>query len=260
MANGFGNAAVKEFNLALDELELNLVFLRTSMRLRPRLSGFLNRQVIQGEAETLVTSFLNLKTVESGLQYRGMLVVLSGAFEHLVRKILHEAIVAINKGFKTYDELPHKLRIQNVVRTGRALTTIGEPPDHVVVNYSELASQLATCVTGAKSFILNPEAFTLFVSSVSSGHLEDIFDVIGIKVDWDGFGREQKFETIFATRGARATGKAVAEHLDRLIKLRNRIAHSGAGGVTVTDDEVEDYIEFFRVFSVQFQKQIAAQL
>ena len=168
--------------------------------------------------------------------------------------------MAINKGVNNYDHLSEKIRSQNILRTGRALTTIREPPDHIVVNYHALAKQLATCVTGAESFTLNAEAFTLFISSVSPRHLEDVFESIGITVNWDDFGKDRKFETMFSTKGARATGKAAAEHLDKFIKLRNRFAHTGPGFVIVTDNYVENHIGFFRVFSIQFPQLIGAKL
>lgn len=260
MADSFGSAAVKEFNLALDELELNLAFLRASTKLRPRLRGFLNWQAIHGEAKVLITQFLNQKSVELSAQYRGMIVVLSGTFEHFVRRVIHEAVVAINRSVKNYDHLPEKMRMQNVLRTGRALTTIREPPDHILVDYHTLAKQLTTCVAGAETFTLNADAFTLFISSVSPRHLIDVCDSIGITMNWDDFGREERFETMLATRGVRATGKAVAEHLDNFIKLRNRFAHTGAGGVIVTDGEVENYIQFFRLFTTQLAHLVATNV
>lgn len=248
MADNFGSAAVKEFHLALDELEANLAFLQASSKLRPRLNGFLNWQVIQGDAKALVTEFLNQKSVELSAQYRGMLVVLSGALEQFVRRVIHEAVMTINSNAKNYDHLSEKLRTQNVFRTGRALTTIREPPDHVVVDYHGLAKQLATCVAGASTFTLNPEAFTLFISAVSPRHLTDVCDSIGVTINWDDFGREQKFEALLATKGVRATGKAVADKLETFIRLRHKFAHAGAGGVVVTDGDVESFTRFFRIF------------
>jgi translation initiation factor 1 (eIF-1/SUI1) len=260
MADSFGSGPVKEFNLALDELEANLAFLRTSTKLRPRLNGLLNWQAIQGEAKSLVADFLNQKSLELSAQYRGMLVVLSGAFEHLVRRIIHEAVLTINTSVKNYDELSEKVRVQNIFRTGRALTTIREPPEHMTVDYNNLAKRLATCLAGADSFTLNAEAFTLFISTVSPRHLLDVCDSVGITVVWDDFGREKKFESMFATKGVRATGKAVADQLEKFTKLRNRFAHAGAGGVVLTDGDLESFIQFFRIFGTTLCQLVAAKL
>jgi RiboL-PSP-HEPN len=260
MAESFGSAAVKEFNLALNELEASLAFLRTSTKLRPRLNGLLNWPVIEGEAKKLVTDFLNQKSVELGVQYRGMLVVLSGAFEQLVRRIVHEVVVTINTSVKNYDQLSEKVRMQNILRTGRVLTTIGEPPDHITVDYNKLAKQLATCIAGADTFTLNAEAFTLFISVVSPQHLTTVCDSVGVMVDWDDFGREKTFESMLETKGVHATGKAVADQLDKFTKLRNRFAHTGAGGMVVTDGEVESFIRFFRVFASTLAPLVARKL
>jgi HEPN superfamily RiboL-PSP-like protein len=260
MAGDFANEAVREFCLILDELDGNLGFLRLSSKLRPRLNGLLNWSAVQGDAKLLVTDFLKQKSVELGAQYRGMLVVLSGAFEQFVRRVVQDAVQTINTSAKGFDSLPENLKMQNVYRSGRALSTVREPLDHIIVDYQSLARSLATCVPGAREFTLNAEAFSLFISSVTPTHLADICRWIGITLEWDDFGRVNEFEVMLGTKGARATGKAVSEELARFIKLRNRIAHAGTGGVAVTDNDVDGFLRFFRVFASKLASVVGDKL
>jgi hypothetical protein len=83
-----------------------------------------------------------------------------------------------------------------IALTGRALSAITEPLDHLVVDYHILCRNIATCVPGQENFSLNAEAFGVF------------------------------------------------------IQMRNKIAHTGSGGITVTDTEIEQLLQFFRVFCV----------
>jgi hypothetical protein len=260
MAGAFGSGAVREFNLALDELDGGLAFLRASSRLRPRLHGFLNWSALEGEAKRLVTDFLNQKNVELESQYRGMAVVLSGAFEQFVRRIVQDAVVVINERATGFDDVAESIRVQNIYRSGRALSTVTEPLDHLIVDYHAVAKSLATCFPGAKEFTLNAEAFSLFVSSLTPKRLDDICRWIGVSLDWDSLGRNHDFERMFGTKGARATGKAIGDKLAEFTKLRNRVAHVGTGGIAVTDTDVELYLRFFRVFGAQLAHLIGDKL
>src|SRR5437773_3698914 len=194
MPVAFASDAIREFSLTLDEIESNLEFLRLSAVLRPRLNGMLLWDSIQGDARRLVTDFLNQKSVELGPQFRGMIIVICGAFEHFVRRVVREAVIKLNAGANSFDNLHGELQRQNVYRTGRALTTIMQPLDHVTVDYSALAGNLATCVSGATTFTLNADAFTLFFTGGKPEHLADILKSIGLTLDWDDFGRISSFE------------------------------------------------------------------
>jgi len=240
---------VHEFELTLSEVEANLAFLRASARLRPRLNPFLNWQHFGQDqnAKKLVTDFLACKEIELTPQYRGMVVVISGAFEHAVRRILEEAISAYSSTRRGFASIPQHIRDQNMIRTGRALTRFREPLDHAPLDHQSLVERLASCKPDAEAFHLNPEVFSCCVSSITPGHLEEIFEWIDTKLNWDDFGRNGDFEKLLGTTGAKATGKGVEERLRQFTKLRNNIAHAGGGNLRVTDDEVDIFIRFFRI-------------
>lgn len=259
MANSQTNAGEREFLLALDEIQMNLDYLRISSKVRPRLSSFLDWNTLkaQPDAKNLVGKFLGQKSTEFAVQYRGMIVVIGAAFEEFIRRLIHDSLSrAISRAAK-YDDVPEKLRMQNILRTGRVLANWGEPRDHVKAEYSVLAKNLATCVSGATSFTLNVESFTFFLNTMSPSALESMWEIIGVNLNWDAFGRNKTFESMFATKGAKETGRAVVEKLQDFIRLRNVFAHTGAGGIQVTDSDVEEYIAFFRVFSGELVQSVS---
>lgn len=255
-----GKSAGVQFSLALDELQGGVDFLRASSRLRPRLGPFVNWQAVVGDAKNLINDFLELKEVELSPHYRGMIVVLCGAFEEFVRRLVQDAVARINEKAAAFDDVPETVRIQNVHLTGRALLAAKDPPDHIAIDSTTLASGLSTCVSGAVEFKLNAEAFSLFITNLTPSHLDTVCRSFGVEIDWDFIGGLATFEALFGTTGARATGKQAAARLKQFVSLRNRIAHTGAGGITVSDMDVEDYIKFFRAFAPRLVTYVEGKL
>src|SRR5437762_2954684 len=56
---------------------------------------------------------------------------LAGAFEHFVRRVVRDGILAISGKGVNYDTLDDGIKKQNVYRTGIAFGTIHEPPDYL---------------------------------------------------------------------------------------------------------------------------------
>jgi hypothetical protein len=246
MSSAFASSGLKEFDLALDEVTEALDFSFTAAKLRPRLAGVLNRDRLYDDIERLTATFINFNSVEMAPLYRGLLVVVSGAFEQLVRRIVEDAVVRINGTTSVFDNVPEGIKTQNIFFTGRALCAVREPPDHLSINHQTLVQQLATCTAGAQNFRLNAEVFAMFIANLTPSHLTDVCRSIGVKMDWDYFGKLAEFQTLCGTKGTRSTANAIFDRLAESIKLRNRIAHTGAGGVSVTFDTVIAQIEFFR--------------
>jgi hypothetical protein len=79
-------------------------------------------------------------------------------------------------------------------------------------------------------------------------------------LDWDQIGKIRELSELFGTKGTRATAKAAAERLASFIRLRNRIAHTAAGEVPVSADELRGYIRFFRLFAPGLATVVAAKI
>src|SRR6266496_5502078 len=113
--------AVKEFDLALDDLSSIFDFVRSAIRLRPRLGGMLRWESMGTEEKALVERFLNQQTAEESLLYRGMVISLAGAFEQFVRRTLRDSVLVISGKGTSYDLLDAGIRKENFYRTGLAL-------------------------------------------------------------------------------------------------------------------------------------------
>jgi hypothetical protein len=260
MADGILINALREFELALDELAGNLEFVRVAKQLRPRLGGMLDWGRLDGEARNLATSFMKQRTVEESLLYRGLVVSLAGAFEQFIRRVLRDSISAINGSAQHYDHLREEIRRQNTFRTGIALQSIFEPPDYLDLDYELLAKNIGTCFTGSRQVVLNADAFTIFVSIISPDKLAEALKHIGIKMNWDDLGRIDAMREVLERHDTRETAKALQESLKRFGRIRNKVAHSGSGGVVVTETDLEQLLRFFRTFASSLTSIVDAEL
>ncbi len=240
--------ALREFNAALDDVAASLGFLRSATKLRPRLGAILNWQV-HGEPTQLAKEFINQKGVEETVLYRGMVVVLSGALEAFVRRIVRDVVIEFNRKTSVYDELDESVAVQNIFRTGQALQTVFEPLDHLDFDYELLCRNLGTCCKGVSSFTLNADAFSMYISSVAPNHLVEVMKRIGVSLEWDHLGQDAQMQKLFNKGGARETAKAIQSWLSTFVKTRNKISHGGTGGVLVTQADIEQMLVFFRLFS-----------
>ena len=240
--------ALKEFDLALDDLTSIFDFARSALRLRPRLNDMLSWGSMGTEEKSLARKFLDQRTADESLLYRGMVVSLAGAFEHFIRRILRDSVLEISGSGTSYEALDAVIKKENFYRTGLALGTIHEPLDYLDLNYESLAKNLGTCFTGSAQALLNAEAFAIFLSIISPRNLEDALGRIGVKLKWDDFGRVEEVQKALDLKGTRDTAKAVEANLKQFGKMRNKIAHSGSSGLVVTESEFERLVQFFRVF------------
>jgi RiboL-PSP-HEPN len=200
------------------------------------------------EEMSLARNFLNQRNADESLLYRGMVISLAGAFEHFIRRILRDSVVAIGGSATSYESLDAGIKKENFYRTGLALGTIHEPLDYLDLNYESLAKNLGTCFPGSAQALLNAEAFAIFISIISPRNLEEALRRIGVTLRWDDFGKVEEVQKTLEIKGTRDTAKAVEANLKQFGKMRNKIAHSGSSGLVVTELEFERLLQFFRVF------------
>lgn len=260
MASAFAENPLKEFAAALDDLSNSLAFSQASSRLRPRLSGFLNWAAMSPEAKGLVDRYLKHTSTEPTPFYRGVVIILGGAFEHFVRNLLHEAVVNVRQSVTSYDALGDHIKKENMRRTGQALGSIFEPLDHFDFDYYELCKNLGTCVPGNEEFTLNAEVFSIYVSNMSPEHLVGALSRLGVDLNWDELGGDAGLQQLFGGTGVRETANEIQGYLGEFIKKRNKLAHTGGGGMIFTSEEVEEFLTFFRLFSKRLAQVLQKRL
>jgi hypothetical protein len=212
------------------------------------------------EANALVNRFLKSTATEPTPYYRGIVIILGGAFEHFVRGLLYEAVVTVRGSVASYDALSEKIKKENMRRTGQALATVFEPLDHFEFNYYELCKNLGTCLPGSETFTLNADVFGLYISNMSPEHLVDALGRLGVSLNWDELGSDAGLQELFGGTGARETANNIQVYLSEFIKKRNKLAHTGSGGLTFSSEEIEEFLKFFRLLSKRLAQVIQKRL
>jgi hypothetical protein len=260
MALQFANAALKEFNVALDEVARTLNFISSSAHLRPRLGSVVAWNGIKPEEKQMVQNFIQQKDVELGIVYRGFVILLAGNFEHFVRRLLHDAVSELNKLTSKYEDLHATIRLHNVYRSGQALATAAEPIDHFPVDYANVAKNLATCLSGSDQYILNAEAFTIHIMNTTPKNFIDAFRRVGISIEWNDLGQVKALRDALEKKDTAETANSTESFLRDFIRLRNRIAHTGTSGASITESEITQYMKVLRGFTVAVAQVVATKL
>jgi len=242
--------ALIELDVLLDEVRTSLQFTEEASRLRPRLNDILRWETVDGETRLACQRFMELNKFRPETVYAGLYVRLYGGLEQFIRRVLRDVIVEIDSLVEKYDELDVKIQQQNIRRTGDALATILQPPDHFPVNYESLCVNIGSCRDGATTFALNADAFALHYSNITSSQLEKILKRIGIQLDWDDLGRIDSVQLFFDLEGkTRLAADETKDFLNKFSRTRNQISHNGAGGIVVAKQNMDQTVAFVSVFS-----------
>lgn len=240
---------LREFEVSLADVEANFEFVRAAGWLRPRLGKLLNWDGIDAEGQKGAQRFMNAARIQPELFYRGMLIIIAGAFEQLIRRMLSDSVRAISALNRKYQDIDAQIVLQNVFRTGQALATVVDPPDHVDLNYGELCRNVGTCYEDSDRVTLNPDAFALLFSTLTPARLEDVLHRIGVKLNWDDIGRSADVRKALGETRNRDAANAAQRYFKAFIRNRNRAAHTGSGGQTIAENDVELALTFFRAFT-----------
>ena len=239
-------SALIDLDRQLDVLRADITFVRLAVQLRPRLGSVVQWQAT-GEETELAKRFMNASSNNPEGVYGALLVRLLACFERYVRNTITEVVLKKSRA-ASYDEVESTIGYRNLVLTGRLLSSLDTPRDHLVVDVDELIENLATCRRGSSAFRLNPVAFSSTLISVTPSTLEKAFDNVNIKDWWDKIGASKSVAGLLGTKGARATGEQAKERLKELARWRNHLAHGGEGELTISDSDLSGAVDFVGIF------------
>lgn len=237
-----------ELSTQIEELRLDARFVGLANQLRPRLGSLIQWQ-IQSEALKLVREFISIKSNRPEGVFGPLLIRLLAAFERYLRQLVAGILAQWTSGAVTYDDIPPTLARRNLVLTGRLLSSLDTPRDHLSINVDVLVQNLASCKPGSTGFRLNPDAFCAGITGVSPMNLEKALESVDVTDWWDAVGARGELAKLLGTKGARATGGMARERLKELSRWRNHLAHGGDGDILISDTQLRDAIEFIACFS-----------
>jgi hypothetical protein len=240
--------AANEFETALFEIGCYLDFVSTGHHLRPRVGTMVDWTTLDQEQSNALRAFVGQKEPHVEVGYNGLIIALGAAFEHLVRRLVKEAVLWINTKVDNYEKLPTPLRHQNLIRSGYALVTVADPPVESSYDYELLCKNLATCTSNGGILVLNADAFSVSITNINEKRITDSLSRIGVAINWDVFGQNRALQELFSSKPGRRTVDKVQEYLKAFVIRRNKIAHSGLG-IRVSESDVRTAMSFFKAFT-----------
>jgi RiboL-PSP-HEPN len=251
---------VKELTLSFEDISSTTQLFSRASRLRPRLNGILRWDDMEPEERRLVEDFVNHREVDGRLIALSLVVVCYGLLEKFVRELIERAVKAIDAELRNFDRLPESLTQENIFRTGKALQSIKGTRSHDRYEYSSLARNLGTCIPGSGRYTLNAACFSAEPGILTPTNIDQMFQRIGINLDWDKFGSNSALKRLLGEPRTRDCKYAVQKLLRDIVTKRNTVAHSGGLGIVVDDSEFQLIIEFIPVFCTELVEHVAAKL
>jgi len=252
--------ALKKVGTALDDgllaISTSKSFVRYAHDLRK--GGQIMWQAVPAEQRPLLQSFLAQKAFNPEEINRALYAVTCAALEGFVRSLVQSAVQEIGKLYTSFDEIPEKLRNRNYSVCGRALAQIFNHPDHWKVDFTKLAEDLGACVPGSRRAVLSSDVFGLFIGQITPTNVTEVFDWIGVTIDWAQVAREPRMKKLVQT--VSNPPAEVQRKLRQIIRTRNRIVHMGEGISTISQSELEDAIDFVAALAEALVRQVESKI
>lgn len=232
--------------IVLEGIENDSKYLELASRIKASLNVIANWNNLNTFNNQIVQDFLNIPHLESRRFLNGQYVVVCAAFEKFLRESLETAINDISQKTKSFQELDPLLVNRNMIETGRLLMRVENPSDHVPIDIFELCKNLGGCHPNSTDFKLNADAISLLNGVKEIDKYLDYLRLCGIKIDWDKLCQDKEIQKRFGTKATRETTKKSAEFLTNLVRIRNRIAHTGDSPADITFQQLSDTIAVIR--------------
>jgi len=190
----------------------------------------------------------------------GLYVRVIASFERYLRRRIEAVVDELSMHGNAFEAIPEFIRNRNIALTGRLLSSIDEPKDHLAFNYDALVANLASCTVGSKSFRLNSAAFSAAVVGSGPDVLERALKTINVDHFWDRLGANTHLQKIIGTRGPRETGNHARTKLQDLTRKRNQIAHAGDSEPALSAQDVREAIEFIRALATSLDAEVKERI
>lgn len=243
--------AVREFATSLAVIRQYATFVVVAHRLRPWLGGMAVWDGLGEPQMTALQNFISHNEYDMEVGFNGLVISLASAFENFMRRLIREGVLRINESVDTFENLTepqHKLHQQHLYRSGKVLVAIYEPAVETPFDYEVLCKNLGTCRREGGEMILNADAFASEITNVTPDRIDKALLRIGIEINWDVFGRSAGLQKVFNETKVRETRHKTIDWLKDFIKRRNRIAHSGVGGIQTSEGQLNTALDFFTSF------------
>ncbi len=256
MNAAFGPAII-EFQTAIDLMLSMSLFVEVATQLRPRLGRQVNWQSLDDAEKLLVQSFIKMEPTLA-LSEEGTTLRICAQFENFLRRIIRDAALEISLRKVKAEGLKPPLLAKNRHFAGMLLSKVLYS-DGVTRDYDRLCREIGTCTPGSV-VTLSGESLAESLENISPASIDLLFELFGHKLNWDKIATHAVFAAARKQEGTRELAKAIKERLSELHKLRNRLAHSGYGGVVLPEGSLQQTGDFLKRLAEAVTGQLSSVL
>ena len=249
-----------ELEAKLAEVEATLSLVSAAIQIRPRLSRMLRWDGLGNYERQLTNQFVGVRDVSTRMVLTGLMVVCYGSLERFLKELVERAVSVLNEECAKLDELPAGIRQENVFRTGQALQTVKDPGNWAEYDYMGLAKSLGSCEDGSIDYSLNARCFTFAQKVMSPTNIDLLLERIGVRLNWDCFGRDDDIKRTFGQTRTRDCSKAVRESVGFLVRVRNVASHTGDLDVELEKQHIDMYVKLLPPFCAILVAEVGKQL
>jgi len=173
----------------------------------------------------------------------GCVLSIAAEFELTARDLAEWLVGGMCLKVQTYNDLPDKIKQENVRQVGELLRSVGRPRV-AHINYINVVSDLAQSTTVGTPVAVFTEGFAMHDQNLRAEQVSEIYGRARVKDLWPRLGANRWLRAYFG--GLAAAETPARGKLNEFMEHRNQIAHRGASYQTLGPTIVLDFILFFR--------------
>jgi hypothetical protein len=179
---------------------------------------------------------------------RGTLILyVSGRFESYVRTEFEDMCDRICSSSQSYDKLPRPMRV-NLIKMTAHLMMDDQRVDHTGTRVQGYVTTLASNLSDrTKLDTINSECLSITTKNMRAETISQLFERVGATDILEMIGQQAAVQLYFSTRDPAHAVSEIKKRLNKLMDLRNKIAHPSTSLAWPSVETVRDYIEFITV-------------
>jgi hypothetical protein len=152
--------SLKVFETEVTETLECMKFVEKSLALRPVVKSILNPDSTDRHSIGIADSFSKSQSLPRQKFIFGLFVAIHSSFEKYIRNIFSNTVSEICASIKKYDDLPEKIKKENIHSTGVAFHGIHTPNDYANLDYYLMSQNIGSCLPGSESYVVNSSAMS----------------------------------------------------------------------------------------------------
>lgn len=241
----------KVLDAHLNDLEVVLKNIENATKLKTILNDIINWETATGHRKEIVANYFKSEEINNNILINSLYLSAVASFESFLVNSVQRIFEEYNNSNLSFKESNTKLIERNIEFTGKMMTTIYSPPDHVTINFFKLSTDIGTCYPDSPKVVLNTQ-IPYFIKKITD--LDNFLAFVngcGIQVTVDEISNLDKIKTEFKTRNTRETSNEITAYIKEVIKTRNRLAHTGQSASDISPDMFNELIRRIRLISNQ---------